>query len=124
VFLTTHHIDEAERLCDRVAIIDHGKIIALDTPRRLMAGAEVEHKVTFVVEGAIDIGRLEAMSGVTKALSDRQNEFTIYGREVQPILKSLIELAEANGFTLRGLTVEGATLEDVFLRLTGRRIRA
>ena len=124
VFLTTHHIDEAERLCDRVAIIDHGKIIALDTPRRLMAGAEVEHKVTFVVEGAIDIGRLEAMPGVTKALSDRQNEFTIYGREVQPILKSLIELAEANGFTLRGLTVEGATLEDVFLRLTGRRIRA
>jgi ABC-2 type transport system ATP-binding protein len=124
VFLTTHHIDEAERLCDRVAIIDHGKIIALDTPRHLMASAEVEHKVTFVVDGVIDTGRLEAMPGVTKALHDHQNEFTIYGPDVQPILKSLIGLAEANGFTLRGLTVEGATLEDVFLRLTGRRIRA
>jgi ABC-2 type transport system ATP-binding protein len=124
VFLTTHHIDEAERLCDRVAIIDHGKIIALDTPRRLMASAEVDHKVTFMVDGAIDTGRLEAMPGVTKALHDRQNEFTIYGPDVQPILKSLLGFAEANGFTLRGLTVEGATLEDVFLRLTGRRIRA
>jgi ABC-2 type transport system ATP-binding protein len=124
VFLTTHHIDEAERLCDRVAIIDHGRIIALDTPRRLMASAEVEHKITFVVQGAVDISRLAGMPGVTKALSDRQDEFTIYGPEAQPVLKSLLELAEGNGFILRGLEVEGATLEDVFLRLTGRRIRA
>jgi len=124
VFLTTHHIDEAERLCDRVAIIDHGRIIALDTPRRLMASAEVEHKVTFVVDGAVDIGKLEAMPGVTKALSSGHGEFTIYGRQIQPVLASLLRLAESNGFVLRGLTVEGATLEDVFLRLTGRRIRA
>ena len=124
VFLTTHHIDEAERLCDRVAIIDHGKIIALDTPRRLMATAEVEYKITFIVEGAIDTGRLEAIPGVTRALTDRHDEFTVYAREAQPILKSLIELTEANGFALRGLAVQGATLEDVFIRLTGRRIRA
>ena len=123
VFLTTHYIEEAEWLCDRVAIIDHGQIIALDTPKRLMAGAEVEHKITFVIEGVLGVARLEAMPGVTRALTDGHGEFTIYAREAQPALKSLIELTETNGFALRGLTVEGATLEDVFIRLTGRRIR-
>jgi ABC-2 type transport system ATP-binding protein len=124
VFLTTHYIEEAEALCDRVAIIDYGKIIALDTPKRLMAGLEVEQRIEFVIEGALDMARLEAMSGVTKALDDGQGAFTIYAPEAQPALKSLITLAEAEGFTLRGLRVEGATLEDVFIQLTGRRIRA
>ena len=124
VFLTTHYIEEAEALCDRVAIIDHGKIIALDTPKRLMAGLEVEQRIEFVIEGALDVARLEAMPGVTKALDDGRGAFTIYASEAQPALKSLITLAETEGFTLRGLTVEGATLEDVFIRLTGRRIRA
>lgn len=123
VFLTTHYIDEAERLCDRVAIIDHGKIIALDSPKRLMAGGEVEHKIEFLIEGALDVTRLEAMPGVTKALADGHGEFTVYAREAELALKSLLELTETNGFALRGLTVEGATLEDVFIRLTGRRIR-
>jgi len=124
VFLTTHYIEEAEDLCDRVAIIDHGKIIALDTPKRLMAGLQVEQRIEFVIEGALDVARLEAIPGVTKALDEGQGAFTIYAPEAQPALKSLITLAETEGFTLRGLTVEGATLEDVFIQLTGRRIRA
>ena len=124
VFLTTHYIEEAEDLCDRVAIIDHGKIIALDTPRRLMAGAEAEQRIEFVIDGALDVARLEAMPGVTKVLGDGRGEFTIYAPEAQPALKSLITLAEQEDFALRGLTVEGASLEDVFIRLTGRRIRA
>jgi ABC-2 type transport system ATP-binding protein len=124
VFLTTHYIDEAEWLCDRVAIIDHGKIIALDTPKRLMAGAEVEQRIEFVIEGALDVAGLEAMPGVTRALDDGRGAFTIYAPEAHPALKSLMSLAETQGFTLRGLTVEGATLEDVFMQLTGRRIRA
>jgi ABC-2 type transport system ATP-binding protein len=123
VFLTTHYIDEAEWLCDRVAIIDHGKIIALDTPKRLMTDAEVEYRIAFVIEDGLDLVRLEALPGVTKALANGYGEFTIYAREAQPALKSLINLTEANGFALRGLTVEGATLEDAFIRLTGRRIR-
>jgi len=124
VFLTTHYIEEAEALCDRVAIIDYGKIIALDTPKRLMASLEVEQRIEFVIEGALDVVRLKAMPGVTKALDDGRGAFTIYAPEAQPALKSLITLAETEGFTLRGLTVEGATLEDVFIQLTGRRIRA
>jgi ABC-2 type transport system ATP-binding protein len=124
VFLTTHYIEEAEDLCDRVAIIDHGKIIALDTPKRLMAGLAVEQRIAFVIEGALDVARLEAMPGVNKALDDGQGAFIIYAPEAQPALKSLIALAETEGFILRGLTVEGATLEDVFIQLTGRGIRA
>ena len=124
VFLTTHYIEEAEDLCDRVAIIDHGKIIALDTPRRLMADLAIEQRIEFAIEGTLSATRLESIPGVSKALDEGQGVFTIYAAEAQPALKSLITLTETNGFTLRGLTVEGATLEDVFIQLTGRRIRA
>ena len=124
VFLTTHYIEEAEELCDRVAIIDHGVIIALDTPQRLMAGMDIEHRIEFVIEGVLDVASLESMPGVTKALGSGQGAFKIYTPEAQLALKSLIALAEKEGYRLKGLTVEGATLEDVFIRLTGRRIRA
>lgn len=124
IFLTTHYIEETEALCDRVAIIDHGKIIALDTPKRLMANADTEQKIAFVIDGHIDMASLERMPGVSRVLDEGHGEYTLYAPEVQPILKSLILQAESNGFTLRGLTVEGATLEDVFIQLTGRRIRA
>ena len=123
VFLTTHYIEEAERLCDRVAIVDHGHIIALDTPKRLMATADLEHRIQFLVEGSLDAGCLEGLPGVTRATRDGEGEYTLLARQVQPAVKSLMDLSERNGFTLRGLTVEGATLEDVFLHLTGRRIR-
>jgi ABC-2 type transport system ATP-binding protein len=123
VFLTTHYIEEAQRLCDRVAIVDHGRIIALDTPKRLVAGAELEQRIAFVIEGSLDVTRLEALPGAIRVLGDGQGQFTLYARQAQPALKSLIELSETDGFRLRGLEVEGATLEDVFIRLTGRRIR-
>jgi ABC-2 type transport system ATP-binding protein len=123
VFLTTHYIDEAERLCDRVAIVDRGKIIALDTPKRLMAATELEHRIEFVAEGALDVTRLEAMPGVAQAVTNGHGEYTLFARQVQPAVKSLMDLSETNGFIIRGLTVEGATLEDVFIQLTGRRIR-
>ncbi len=124
IFLTTHYIEEAEWLCDRVAIIDYGKIIALDTPKRLMAHAQVEQKVQFVIEGSLDVTRLEAMPAVSRALDDGRGAFTLYTPKAHPALKALIDLADEQNFTLCGLTVEGATLEDVFIQLTGRRIRA
>jgi len=124
VFLTTHYIEEAEELCDRVAIIDHGVIIALDTPQRLMAGMEIESRIDFSIEGVLDVASLESMPGVTKALGSGRGAFKIYTPDAQLALKSLIALAEKEGCQLKGLTVEGATLEDVFIRLTGRRIRA
>jgi ABC-2 type transport system ATP-binding protein len=107
-----------------VAIIDHGRIIALDTPKRLVAAADVEQSIAFVIEGSLDVTRLEALPGAIRVLSDGHGEFTLFAREAHPVLKSLIEMSETNGFKLRGLEVAGATLEDVFIRLTGRRIRA
>jgi ABC-2 type transport system ATP-binding protein len=124
VFLTTHYIEEAERLCDRVAIVDRGRIIALDTPKRLMAATELDHRVEFVVDGALDVAGLEALPGVSQAVSDGPGEYTLFTRQVQPAVKALMDLSEARGVPLRGLSVEGATLEDVFIHLTGRRIRA
>ncbi len=123
VFLTTHYIEEAEDLCDQVAIIDRGKIIALDTPRRLMASLDVEHRIEFVTDGAVDSGRLEGISGVDKALEASKGEFVLYVQETQSVLGELMALAERDGLALRDLRVEGATLEDVFIKLTGRRIR-
>jgi ABC-2 type transport system ATP-binding protein len=124
VFLTTHYIEEAERLCDRVAIIDHGHIIALDTPKRLMANAQVENRIEFTTEGKLNTAKLHAMPQITNVVEGDRGAYTIFTQEAEPALKSLITLSEENGFRIRGLHVEGASLEDVFIQLTGRRIRA
>lgn len=123
VFLTTHYIEEAEALCDRVAIIDHGRIIVLDTPKRLVAGMDVEHRIEFVTDGALDSARLAEIQGVGKAIEAGRGAFVLYVKEPQTVLGELIALAEREGLALRDLRVEGATLEDVFIKLTGRRIR-
>jgi ABC-2 type transport system ATP-binding protein len=124
VFLTTHYIEEAERLCDRVAIIDHGHIIALDTPKRLRANAQVENRIEFTMEGSLNIEKLQSMPLVTNVVEDGRGAYTLFAQEAEPALKSLITLSEEDGFRIRGLHVEGASLEDVFIQLTGRRIRA
>lgn len=122
VFVTTHYIEEAQNLCDRVAIIDLGKIIALDTPKRLMASLEVEQKIEFVIDSTIDVGQLRKIEGVTKAVQTREGEFVIYTKKTQTTLKELMVFAEKEDYEFRGLRVIGATLEDVFIKLTGRRI--
>src|SRR5207245_2228124 len=66
VFLTTHSMEEAERLCDRVAIIDHGRILALDTPSRLISGAEPEGRVSFEIDGTVDLGALSSLAVVSR----------------------------------------------------------
>jgi len=123
VFLTTHYIEEAEALCDRVAIIDYGTIIALDTPRRLMANLDVEQRIEFVTDNAIDAQKIEETEGVQKVVETRRGEFTLYVQQPQRVLMQLTVLAKAEGWNLSDLRVEGATLEDVFLNLTGRRMR-
>ncbi|HEY47036.1 MAG TPA: ABC transporter ATP-binding protein [Anaerolineae bacterium] len=124
VFLTTHYIEEAERLCDRVAIIDYGRIIALDTPKSLRASAHVENRIEFTTEGNLDTDKLRSMPHITSVVEHGRGTYTLFAQEAEPALKSLIALSEENGFRLRGLHVEGASLEDVFIQLTGRRIRA
>jgi ABC-2 type transport system ATP-binding protein len=122
-FITTHHMEEAEELCDRVAIIDHGKIIALDTPRRLMAELTVEQRIEFIAEGSLDLTKLWDLPGVWAVMNGKRGEYTLHVTDPQPALKGLMALAADEGFCPRDLRVERATLEDVFIRLTGRRIR-
>jgi ABC-2 type transport system ATP-binding protein len=124
IFLTTHYIEEAERLCDRVAIIDYGRIIALDTPKRLRANAHVENRIEFTTEGSLNMDKLRSMPHITSVVEHGRGTYTLFAQEAEPALKSLIALSEENGFRLRGLHIEGASLEDVFIQLTGRRIRA
>ena len=123
VFLTTHYIEEAEALCDRVAIIDYGKIIALDTPKRLIAGLGVKHRIEFMTDGTLDSARLAEIPGVEEAIEAGEGACVLYVKEPQPVLGELMALAERKGLALRDLRVKGATLEDVFIKLTGRRIR-
>jgi ABC-2 type transport system ATP-binding protein len=124
VFLTTHHIEEAQRLCDRVAIIDHGRIIALDSPRRLMADLEIDQKIAFMAKEPVDLARLSSIPGVWAASNGKEGEYILHAEEAQLALKGLMELASAEGFYPEDLRLEGATLEDVFISLTGRKIRS
>jgi ABC-2 type transport system ATP-binding protein len=123
VVLTTHHMDEAERLCDRVAVVDHGRVIALGTPRALIASLGAEHVVEFAVEGpapAVDV--LRALDGVREVHAE---DGTIRLTVAQPhaVVPSLLALVTAHGGRLAALATHQATLEDVFLSLTGRSLR-
>jgi len=125
VVLTTHYMDEAERLCDRVAIVDHGKVIALDTPRALIASLGAEHVIGFTLEGEptpIDETALRALAGVTAARRDN-GAFELTSKELRLTIPSLLAFLERNRLRLAELRSHSATLEDVFVSLTGRHLR-
>jgi ABC-2 type transport system ATP-binding protein len=123
VFLTTHYMEEAERLCNRVAVIDQGKIIAMDTPADLINTHFEESAIEFDLnDSTVDLQTLAVLQGVTDARQDG-NAVTIYSTSVPGTLTELTELGQAHGLALDDLHVRRATLEDVFLKLTGRRIR-
>jgi len=121
VVLTTHHMDEAETLCDRVAIMDHGQILKLGPPAVLVRGVDTPVRIS-VESGqltAADAGRLGDDAGATNTVTDDGVSLTIATRDPAAVLAGL-----AGKDALAGLRVQGATLEDVFLDLTGREYRA
>jgi ABC-2 type transport system ATP-binding protein len=121
VFLTTHFMEEAERLCDRVAIIDHGKIVALDTPQNLIDSLGAENRVVFEVHGPLDEAVLRAVPGVARI--ERIGErAVVYGRE-DGLVAGVVNALEAGGIRFENLRTEQPTLEDVFLALTGKEMR-
>jgi ABC-2 type transport system ATP-binding protein len=124
VLLTTHYMEEAERLCDRVAVVDHGRVIALGTPRQLIASLGAEHVVEFAMEAgtAPDDGLLLALPGVEHvAREDGSTRLTV--SRVHQAVPALMRLLAERGDSLSELTTHHATLEDVFLNLTGRHLR-
>ena len=127
VLLTTHYMEEAERLCDRVAIMDHGKIIALGTPRELIATLGAEHVVEFALsEGTPDdlIDRLRHLGGVTAVRSGADGGgLALTVTELHRTLPALLALLQQRQLELSLLTTHHATLDDVFVALTGRQLR-
>ena len=102
VVLTTHYLEEAEELCQRVAIMDESRIVALDTPAGLIATLDADARVSY---------------------SDASGAHTVYVRDVQTTVLEILERARQSGDTVENLAVRGADLEDVFMQLTGREYR-
>ena len=123
VLLTTHYMDEAERLCHRVAIVDHGKVIALGTPRELVARVAGHEVVEFAADGAVlDDAALRALPGA-RAVRRAQGGWAITVDRVHVTVPALLAHLESAGAPLERLTTHSATLEDVFVALTGRKLR-
>ncbi|MFJ8963736.1 ABC transporter ATP-binding protein [Lentzea sp. NPDC102401] len=117
IVYTTHYLDEAEILCDRVAIMDTGRILALDRPAVLVRGLDAPTHVT-LQKGVLSVVDASALEGVDEAQEDEVS-LTLSTRRPAPVLSTLAERG-----ALDGLQVRTATLEDVFLNLTGREYRA
>ena len=125
IVLTTHYMDEAERLCDRVAIVDHGRVIALGTPRTLIASLGAEHVVEFSSPGSEAVLRaeeLEALDGVQSARLHGE-EWSLEVTELARAVPALLRELARRGLPLEELVTHSATLEDVFVSLTGRQLR-
>ena len=125
ILLTTHYMDEAERLCDRVAIMDHGKVIALGTPRELIEQMGVEHMVEFSAGTAgksLETGALRRIDGVREVRSEN-GTIQMQVVELHRAVPALIEELTRQGIPLTELRTHSATLEDVFVALTGRHLR-
>jgi ABC-2 type transport system ATP-binding protein len=121
VFLTTHLMEEAERLCDRVAIIEHGRIIDLDPPERLIARHCPERTVVVATDDPLASERFHAIPGVEQIVHGEQL-FTIRGRG-EDFVTEVIQCLSEHGIRIAEFRTELPTLEDVFLKLTGHRIR-
>ena len=139
ILLTTHYMEEAERLCDRVAIVDHGRVIALDTPRRLVAGLGADQIVFFAVagrrlDGPAGVAAEDALTPDTVALIGRAAGATQAARATDggwelavaathEAIPALLAELERHGLPLSELRTHSPTLEDVFVSLTGRALR-
>ena len=123
VLLTTHYMDEAERLCDRVAIVDHGKIIALGTPRELIAELGGEHVIEFTLGTEEDHPDLLNDLPAVRSTRREAEHYALSVTEPHLALPALLARLQQRGQELASLTTRHASLEDVFVTLTGRHLR-
>ena len=123
ILLTTHYMEEAAALCHRVAIVDHGKMIALDTPASLVRSLGAEHIVEFAVDGVeMDLDALGRLTGVIDARREGVNYAATTSITHQAV-PAILALITQSGGHLSLLNTHSATLEDVFMSLTGRHLR-
>ena len=122
LLLTTHYIEEAERLCDRVAIVDHGKVIALGTPRELKQRSAGTTRIEVRLAKPDTDGSLRQLEGVTDCRVV-DGSYVLHSSRPPQTIVSLVKHLEAQGNELASLEIAAPSLEDVFLELTGRRLR-
>jgi ABC-2 type transport system ATP-binding protein len=122
--LTTHYMDEAERLCDRVAVVDHGRVIALGSPRELIASLGGDHVVEFALANGCDIPdqTLLSLPAVREVRAEASGQ-ALTVTEPHVTIPALLQEVQRCGFDLIRLTTRHVSLEDVFVHLTGRRLR-
>lgn len=122
IILTTHYMEEAEELCRRVAIMDHGKVIALDTPDALIAAAGLDSRID--IGGVSEALRSELNQiGSDVRVSEDGDRILLYTKKASQVLKEITRIAVERDIDLGSISVQRATLEDVFLALTGRQLR-
>jgi ABC-2 type transport system ATP-binding protein len=125
VLITTHYMDEADRLCDRIAIVDHGKLVALDTPRALKSSipgsSVIEAQFTNPPEGWAK--KLETLSGVNSVQPEGAEMYRILTDDGSRTTTDLVEASVHAGVSIKSLTVQSTTLDDVFVHYTGRQLR-
>jgi len=122
VLLTTHYMEEAEILCDRLAIMDHGRILELGTVDELVSKRFQERAVRFDPLPGLELEALQGLPAVTSVKAD-DIEVLLYTTDVGPTIGALLALADSRGLEPQNLAIRRATLEDVFLDLTGRALR-
>ncbi len=125
ILITTHYMDEADRLCDRVAIVDHGKLVALDTPMALknsVPGSNVV-EAQFASPPAGWLERLRALPGVESVQDEGASMFRVLTSTGSQTTTALVELAVSAGVEIKTLSVQNTTLDDVFVHYTGRQLR-
>jgi ABC-2 type transport system ATP-binding protein len=122
VVLTTHYMDEAEVLCDRIAVMDHAKIVALDTTEGLLAKTGVGARIEFSASTSLTGETFGTLPGVA-ALEQEGEKYSLVTSDAQMTLDGLFVLVRAGSMKMNELNVRRATLEDVFLKLTGHQLR-
>jgi ABC-2 type transport system ATP-binding protein len=124
VLITTHYMEEAERLCDRVAIVDHGKVIALGTPRDLIASLGAQYVVEFGLANGTEVAAdaLERLPGVV-GVRREEERWRLQVAELHTVMPALLGMLDGRGAPLSQLSTHAPTLEDVFVSLTGRHLR-
>jgi ABC-2 type transport system ATP-binding protein len=122
ILLTTHYIEEAERLCDRVAIVDHGKVMALGTPRELKQRSGNNTRIEVKLTKPVSNGALKNLEGVADA-REVDGSFVLHTQRPPQAIVSLVKHLEAENNQLVSLEIFTPSLEDVFIELTGRRLR-
>ena len=123
IVLTTHYMEEAQTLCQRVAIMDAGLIVALDTPANLVRRLPVPYRIHVGSEGPLPLDELRSLDAVLELQEGQDGDCYLLVTDPTAALSGLLAWAQEQGISLEHLEVLSATLEDVFLKLTGRQLR-